>query len=434
MAKPQTRREPAPLREVFGVNRQKNTLSYIERAVDHNFKKALQDGQYSVVVIYGTSKQGKSSLRRHVLPEPFCTFVPATHGMTQEMLYRNILNQAQAAGPLRFTKSGSVSVGAEAEFKLPEWLSFLSAKANVTAERSTERTWEEVGIDLADAGGVARHYANVAGQRPIVIDNFHYFSPEMQRSLAIDIRAFEEFGVKFVIMGTWKARNYLEMQNHDLTGTVCPLSIEPWTNEDFTRVIDTGLANLRVSFTGVVRQTLIERAIGNIGLLQRALRELLDGAEIDKKPGQDIVISDAKVVRNVYRDISTELLDGTIDKLNRISQIGDPWLAGKTRTYYILKAFIHDQESTRIEGVSLPRLFERTNKLIATTEPDRALTDTAFGTLVKRDLLAGQQSRIETPIIACDLEGYSGTGRLSAVDSWFLITLRNHREEILQRF
>jgi hypothetical protein len=354
--------------------------------------------------------------------------------MTQEMLYRNILNQAQATGPLRFTKGGSVAVGAEAEVKLPDWLSFLSAKASVTADRSSEKSWEEIGIDLSDAGGVARHYVKVAGRRPIVIDNFHYFSPEMQRALAIDIRAFEEPGVKFIVMGAWKARNYLEMQNDDLTGTICPLSIEPWTDDDFARVIDTGLAKLRVSFTGTVRQTLIERAIGNIGLLQRGLRELLDRSEVDQKHNQDVVISDPKIVRNIYRDISTELLDGTVDKLKRIAQIGEPWMAGKTRTYYILRAFLEDQESTRIDGVPLPRLFDRTNKLVASIDRDRAINETAFGMLVKRDLLAGQQSRIETPIIACDLEGYSGAGRLSALDSWFLVTLRNHRTEILDRF
>jgi hypothetical protein len=57
MAKVEKKLEFSPVREVFGVNRQKNTLSYIERAIDGKFKNALQDGQYSAIVIYGTSKR-----------------------------------------------------------------------------------------------------------------------------------------------------------------------------------------------------------------------------------------------------------------------------------------------------------------------------------------------------------------------------------------
>jgi hypothetical protein len=79
MAKVEKKLEFAPVREVFGVNRQKNTLSYIERAIDGKFKDALQDGQYSAIVIYGTSKQGKSSLRRHVLPETRIIHIASLH-------------------------------------------------------------------------------------------------------------------------------------------------------------------------------------------------------------------------------------------------------------------------------------------------------------------------------------------------------------------
>lgn len=420
-----------PVGRVFGVDRHANPLSYVERSIDKEFKGALQDGQYSAIVIYGTSKQGKSSLRRNVLPEPFCTFVSATAGMTQEKLYRNILNQAKAAGPLQFTKAGSVTGGGEIELKLPAWLSFLSAKASVSGQYSTGRSWEEVGIDLSDADGVARHYAETVGKKPIVIDNFHYFTPEMQRNVAIDIRAFEERGVKLVIMGTWKARNYLELQNGDLAGTICPLSIEPWSDTDFGRVIDAGLKNLPVTFSYGVREALITKAVGNIGLLQNALRELIIRSAVDAS--KRVVVNDAKPVREIYRDISAKLLDGTIDKLKRIAEIGEPWLSGKTRMHYILRAFIEDQESNRIEGVALPRLFERANRVVAAAGGDRPMNEQAFGMLVKRDLLAGQQTRMETPIIACDLEGYAGAGRVSALDSWFLITLRNHRRDILEQ-
>lgn len=58
-------------RDVFGVNTRKNVLSYVERGVDQDFKDALSTDEYAVVVVYGTSKQGKSSLCRHILPREY---------------------------------------------------------------------------------------------------------------------------------------------------------------------------------------------------------------------------------------------------------------------------------------------------------------------------------------------------------------------------
>jgi hypothetical protein len=74
--------------------------------------------------------------------------------------------------------------------------------------------------------------------------SFHYFSLDLQRPIATDIRAFEKKGVKLVIMGTWKARDYLERANPDLSGRVCALSIEPGTQADFIRVIEAGERSL----------------------------------------------------------------------------------------------------------------------------------------------------------------------------------------------
>jgi hypothetical protein len=414
--------------EVFGLDRSANPLSYVERDIDDDFKAALQSGQFSVIVIFGTSKQGKSSLRRHVLPDQFCTFVSATAGMTQEKLYRSILNRARASRPVRTEQTHTLTASMEAEAKIPAWLASLAGRIELAGQRQSVSTTEEIDIDLSDAGGVARHYVDAAGPKPIVIDNFHYFSPDMQRSIAIDIRAFEEPGVKFVVMGTWKARNYLEMQNGDLTGTVCPLSIEPWTDADFRRVIEAGEGRLTVKLDEPVRKRLIEKAAGNIGLFQTALRDL-----VSTKPAIEGIFADVGTVTGIYRQISTNLVEAMTDKLKRIADIGETWLAGKTRTYYILRTFVEDPESSRIEGVSLARLFDRMNRMIDQTHGARPMNEQAFLTLVRRDLLAGQQTRIETPIIAYDPDSH-GLGRMIVLDSWLLVTIRNHRDQILAQF
>lgn len=74
------------LSQVYGMNNTRNLLSYVERDIDLRFRDALANEGKSVIVIYGASKQGKSWLRRNILPMDYCVFVPASDGMTMEGL------------------------------------------------------------------------------------------------------------------------------------------------------------------------------------------------------------------------------------------------------------------------------------------------------------------------------------------------------------
>lgn len=415
--------------EVFGINNTANPLSYIERDIDQKFKDALLANEHSVIMIYGTSKQGKSSLRRHVLPDAFCTFVPAASGMTTSGLYREVLNQARVAGPIMTEVEWKASGEGSADLGVPAWLANLvKLSAKMQLERNSKSHRAEVEVDYEVAGSVARKYRDEVGCKPIVIDNFHYFSPEIQSHIATDIRAFEEKGIKVVIMGTWKARDYLVRANPDLSGRICALSIEPWSDQDFGRVIDVGQAELNLKFTPTVREALISKAAGNIGLLQKGIRECLKKLNISQTCKEPVSVFDARVVREVYREIASELVSDMTSQLKRITEIGDHWYQWKTRTHFIIKAFVGDQESNKIEGVSLQRLMDKTGELVKReTSGTMQLSHQALTTLVTRDLLAGQQRLIRTPMLAYDhLEE-----RLVPLDSWLLFTLRHHRAEIL---
>jgi hypothetical protein len=407
-------------------------ISYVERKIDERFKSALTENEHSVIMVYGTSKQGKSSLRRHVLPSEFCTFVPAALNVTTEGLYREILNQAHVVGPIKTNVEWKATAQASGGLDLPWWLaSLVKFSAEMDLERRSRTTQCEIEVDYAVAATVARKYAHEAGCRPIVIDNFHYFSPDVPRTIATDIRAFENEGIKFVIMGTWKSRDYFARANPDLSARICALSIEPWDVNDFQRVISAGEAALNISFTGPVREALIVGATANIGLLQKGLREYLRKLQIGETVKNHIDISDAKLVREVYREISNDVVSEKSAQLRRIADIGDAWYQGKTRTYFIIKAFISDQESNRIAGVSLNRLISQTNELIEReTAATMELVEQAIRTLVTRDLLAGQQRLIFSPILAYDhLED-----RVIPLDSWLLFTLRRDRQRILSEF
>jgi hypothetical protein len=91
--------EPVVIRleDVFGLNERRNVLSYVTRDVEREFAKALKNEANNAIVIYGTSKQGKTSLRRSLLPDTSCITLSCTRETGLEAVYREALSQAGAS-------------------------------------------------------------------------------------------------------------------------------------------------------------------------------------------------------------------------------------------------------------------------------------------------------------------------------------------------
>ena len=423
---------PLQLGQVFGGSSYANPLSYIVRDVERNFCRALKDDKYEVLVIYGTSKQGKSSLRRNVLPNDSCTFVTASQEVTREAIYREALNGVGASAKTTRESTSSVEKKFSIEINAPSWLmldKLFGFGASAERERKNGVTTEEVEVDLSLAAAVARIYAKHGGRKPIVIDNFHHIDPDLQAQIATDIRAFAEYGIKFVMLGTWKAQNYIQKKNTDLIGRVCALSIEPWTDSDLSRVIDAGESLLNIKFSPNVRTGQLQRCTGNIALLHEIAQLYLLSLGISGRCENLTGISDEYSFRQACRSVADGVLQHQIEAFQEIAKIGEPWNdANKTRMYWILRAFLSDQRSTHLDGVDFARLYERIASLLTAEGHSETISKAVAMKLLKKDLISSQQKFLQTPII-----GYDATAdRLVTMDSWALFIIRLHRAKIVE--
>lgn len=84
-----------------------------------------------------------------------------------------------------------------------------------------------------------------------MLENFHYLSSEVQERLAYDLRVFQDLGVIFVVLGIWREANRLVQFNGDLLDRATEVPVEPWLDDDFSKVIDKGSKLLNVDFSNV---------------------------------------------------------------------------------------------------------------------------------------------------------------------------------------
>jgi hypothetical protein len=149
------------LSEVFGVSN-KEILSYVERPeVDEVFLRALKDQKH--IVIYGASKQGKSSLMgRHVNDTDKITVHCGTNSDT-EVLYRSFLRQIGVEIQTSSETTKKTGITGTLRSKVSAFLPFLSSDVEVeggakrATEQSVSRSSIEVDLSIAQDVGELAH-------------------------------------------------------------------------------------------------------------------------------------------------------------------------------------------------------------------------------------------------------------------------------------
>lgn len=263
------------LDEVFGVT-SRPILSYVERTrVDDSFREAL--GANKQIIVYGSSKQGKTALVSKYLPYDENILVSLTPKVRLIDIYHSMLTKAGVKLVVSTSeKSGSessASIGLGFKALIPI---FGGAEAKtegkIAAKSSRDVVYNEVPINLELPQSVADLLSAVDCTKWVILENFHYLNDEVQQQFAFDLRAFQELGVRFVILGVWRERNRMAQFNGDLLDRTIEIPVEPWNEDEFRRVSDIGCRILNISIGPALLDNIIDASFSSIGVFQELIK------------------------------------------------------------------------------------------------------------------------------------------------------------------
>jgi hypothetical protein len=226
--------------EVFGVST-KPVASYVQRTtVDDRFSEALKSDKQ--IVIYGSSKQGKTALVQTHLPYDRNLVVRLTPRTQISDIYASILRQlniqieettTEAAGR---EASASVKIGFKAMIPMLGGAdSSLKGEGKTSSDKETQYKVIPFNLELPqDISELMKQAGRT--KTPVILENFHYLDDDRQKQLAFDLRTFQELGIRFVILGVWREKDRMTQFNGDLVDRVIEVPVEPWLESDFLRV------------------------------------------------------------------------------------------------------------------------------------------------------------------------------------------------------
>lgn len=296
--------------EVFGITREL-PLNYVEREpVDGKLKNELGAGHH--VVIYGSSKQGKTSLRKHCLNEDEYILIQCSNKSDLSDLHAQILKRAgfEITQSTKKSVTGKNKIVASFKSSFKAALMGFGAQAEVAggAEHETGKTVEVMStpleIDIDDVNDIIAALKKIFFTKWIVLEDFHYLPYEIQRDFSVELKAFHESSkITFIVVGVWLEDNRLIVYNGDLTGRVISVNADRWTDSDLRKVIALGSDLLGISFDPDFVSSLIALARESVYVVQESCRRacMAEGVSSSRDDGK--VVGAGLVVGDIVKSV-----------------------------------------------------------------------------------------------------------------------------------
>lgn len=407
--------------DVYGIGRDLPLNYVVREKIDEVFVDSLTRSKH--IVIYGSSKQGKTSLRKHCLRDEDYIVVHCSNKWTLGDLHSAVLKRVG----YEITQSSSRTATGKNKIIASLKASIFGMGAEISGERESSKsetvTKQQLELDPDDVNDIIK--ALDGFNKFIVLEDFHYLSIDTQKDFAVALKAFhEQSKLCFVIVGVWLEESRLIVYNGDLTGRIIGVNADKWSRAELEEVITDGESLLNIKFAEAFRNSVIDYCFENVYIVQEACYQACIQSDINFT--QDKLVSvgemlDAKsIIREVvnqqtgrYNSFITQFAAGFQDTtLQMYRWLLYPILIGATKDLERGLSYRDMREILRAhhpEGKSL-NLGNLTQALQATASLQ-----------VKKDI---------KPIIL----DYDQTNlRLNVVDRGFLIWLDNQdRKELLE--
>jgi len=411
--------------EVFGMSRDVPPNYTVRKAVDAAFVDALTQDRH--IVVHGSSKQGKTSLRKYNLSDDEHLVITCSNKWALRDLHTAILKAAGyvVEGTTTRTVGGDFKIRAEikAGFKVP--FVEMGAAGGTDAGHHTENKVEgrSLELDPADVNDIITGLTEAETPKYIVLEDFHYLPEETQKDFAVALKAFHESSAfSFIVVGVWIDENRMTQHNGDLGGRVISVNVDKWDEDDLRRVVSAGADLLRVEFDPGFVDAVVQSAMDSVWIVQEACKLACEAAGVFQTQ------TDKTRVEGDGVALVKQVVDSDSARFNGfLTHFADGFKATRLDMYrWLLYSVVTADPGSLESGIS----YNEISKVINAAHPEEKI-NLGNITLSLAAISTLQVNKLAVKPIVLD---YDQTARrLAVVDRSFLVWLQHQqRSELLE--
>ena len=286
--------------DVYGINRDLPQNYVARKEVDELFINSLTRDKH--LVIYGSSKQGKTSLRKHCLTEDDYIVVHCSNRWSLGDLHAAILKRVGYEVTQSTTRTATGRNKILASFKATLMGTGIETSGERERSVSDAVTKQPLELDPDDVNDIIN--ALLGFKKFIVLEDFHYLSIETQKDFAVALKAFhEQSPLCFVIVGVWLEESRLTVYNGDLTGRVIGINADRWKLEELREVVAAGESLLNIQFTPAFRHAVIANCFDSVYIVQKACYQACVAKGINFTQDTLTTVGDGLDAKGIIREV-----------------------------------------------------------------------------------------------------------------------------------
>jgi len=408
--------------DVFGISRDIPLNYVIRKSADNILVENLTRDKH--LVIFGSSKQGKTSLRKHVIDESDYIVVHCSNKWAVSDINSAILKKAG----FELTQSTSKATSGKSKIfaKITAGIFGSSAEGGAEAEREKREEIIKTPLELdpEDVNDIIQALRTIGFNKYIVLEDFHYLSTETQKDFSVALKAYhEESKFCFIIIGVWLEENRLTVYNGDLSGRVISINADKWEADELKEVISLGENLLNIKFSTKFINELISDCYGSVYIVQETCYRCCVKYEINHTVKERITIG----TLSEATDLVGEVVGQQTGRFNSfITQFSDGF---QSTTLEMFKWILFPILTSSIEDLRKGLRYSEITRILRENHPEKCQLNPGNITQALQSCAALQVKKDLKPIIL----DYDQTNlRLRVVDSGFLIWLnKQNRDDLL---
>ena len=265
----QSRQEPSYLlREVFVPGGMPSITYQARKQLDlegtlENYLNRLS----KFIAIAGPTKSGKTVLARKVIPPEQSIWIEGAHISSMDAFWDVLLAKLGIASPAGVTNTKSFDETTEDEIDIsvrPAGMGGGSRSKDSIRKTTTTAISQVVQLSKPQSAITAL----LKSKLTIVIDDFHYLNPEIQRDLIRSLKQAVFDGLAVVLILIPHRMHQAATAEMDVDGRTQTLSIPPWQPDEQFSIADTGARALGVRFHAVTINEMVQESFQSPHLMQ----------------------------------------------------------------------------------------------------------------------------------------------------------------------
>ncbi|HBZ80812.1 MULTISPECIES: ATP-binding protein [Brevibacillus] len=218
----------------------------------------------------------------------------------------------------------------------------------------------------------------------LVLDDFHYASPNMQMEIAYQLKDAIRKYFKTVVISLPHRSDDAIRKNSDLSGRLNLINIEPWNTKELREIAVTGFGKLGLNINSTLANNMAQESLSSPQLMQSICLNLSLLLDIDNKDNPKL---DSSMLKKAYEMTSLNLL--SYREVARKLKNGPNPRGQKRKTYTINSGNQVDIYELLLKALSvdppkvslfIDEMKRRMDALVSDTDkPDRLKIKTTIG-------------------------------------------------------